>query len=217
MKRIFSSFAAIALVGAMAATAMAQGSTGIPQPFPSVNPGGPGVFPGAPGMPPNGGPIAKFDNGYLDHHPEVAQQLAHDPSLVNNQQFINSHPGLGNYLEHHPRVSTDLQEHPDRFMHAESMYGRTENTGNKAGPITRFDNGYLDHHPEVAQQLAHDPSLVNNQQFINSHQGLGNYLEHHPRVSTDLQQHPDRFMNAESHLERQGYHPFRNWRRGHGW
>src|SRR5690348_13515470 len=141
MKRIFSSFAAIALVGAMAATAMAQGSTGIP----SVNPGGPGVFPGAPGTPPNGGPIVRFDNGYLDHHPEVAQQLARDPSLVNNQQFMNSHPELGNYLANHPHVSTDLQNHPNRFKNAESNYGRTENNG---GPIAKFNNGYLDHHPE---------------------------------------------------------------------
>jgi hypothetical protein len=197
MKRIVSSFAAIALVGAMAGTAMAQGSTGIP----SVNPA-------------NGGPIAKFDNGYLDQHPEVAQQLAHDPSLVNNQQFLNSHPGLGNYLANHPHVSTDLQNHPERFMSAESNYGRTENNGR---PIAKFDNGYLDQHREVAQQLAHDPSLVNNQQFLNSHPGLGNYLASHPHVSTDLQNHPERFMSAESRMERQQSHPFRNWRRGHGW
>ena len=115
MKRIVSSFAAIALVGAMAGTAMAQSSTGVP----SVNPG-------VPGTPSNGGLIAKFDNGYLDQHPEVAQQLAHDPSLVNNQQFLNSHPGLGNYLANHPHVSTDLQNHPERFMNAESRMERQQ-------------------------------------------------------------------------------------------
>jgi hypothetical protein len=92
--------------------------------------------------------------------------------------------------------------------------------------VTRFDNGYLDRHPEVAQELARDPRLADNQQYLAAHPGLEKYLAHHPEVRTDLQQHPERFMQAESRYERyensgnkHGWdaHPFRNWRRNHGW
>jgi len=33
------------------------------------------------------GPVGRFDNGYLDEHPEVAHQLGANPALVDNPQF----------------------------------------------------------------------------------------------------------------------------------
>jgi hypothetical protein len=68
------------------------------------------------------GEVARFDNGYLDKHPEVAEALAKDPRLVDNQQFVASHPGLHEYLEDHPGIRTELKAHPDRFMGRERYY-----------------------------------------------------------------------------------------------
>jgi hypothetical protein len=229
MKRAFSSFATIALIGAMSAVTMAQTGGGLSQAGPTAFsggalPGGAGGIPGAPAMPPNGGAVGRFDNGYLDRHPGVAQQLARDPSLVDNQHFLSVHPELEQYLAKHPEVRTDLEQHPYRFMQAESRYGHFENNGSAVG---RFDNGYLDRHPGVAQQLAKDPSLVDNQHFLSVHPQLEQYLAKHPEVRTNLEQHPGRFMQAEAGYERYdngqnwhgrwGSHPFRNWRRNHGW
>jgi hypothetical protein len=70
------------------------------------------------------GEVARFDAGYLDKHPEVAEALAKDPRLVDNSQFVASHPGLHEYLENHPGIRTELKEHPDRFMHREARYNQ---------------------------------------------------------------------------------------------
>jgi hypothetical protein len=65
------------------------------------------------------GAVATFNNGYLDQHPEVAQQLAQNPKLVDDPQFRAAHPGLDQYLAAHPEVRSQLQQHPERFMTAE--------------------------------------------------------------------------------------------------
>ena len=58
------------------------------------------------------GPVGRFDNGYLDEHPEVAEQLGHDPRLVDNPRFLANHPGLDEYFKNHPEVRSDLQTIP---------------------------------------------------------------------------------------------------------
>jgi hypothetical protein len=153
------------------------------------------------------GPVARFDNGYLDEHPEVARELGRDPRLVDNPQFLATHPGFDSYLAAHPGVRTELQTHPDRFMSDEwrdDVYGRRGNLGDgiTRGEVSRFDNGYLDEHPEVAQQLGHDPRLADNPQFLATHPGLDSYLAAHPGVRTELQAHPGRFMTDEWKHER---------------
>jgi hypothetical protein len=82
--------------------------------------------------------VSGFDNGYLDKHPEVASQLARNPSLVDNPQFLATHPGLDSYLAHHPRVRVDLQQHPDRFMASEQRYERAENTSHWRHPFKNW-------------------------------------------------------------------------------
>jgi len=111
MKRAFSSIAAIAIVSAMAATAMAQD-------------GLPGLWRNYARCVPSTGPVARFDNGYLDSHPQVAQQLNRDPRLADNPQFLATHPGLDSYLATHPQVRARLQQHPGRFMNGERNYER---------------------------------------------------------------------------------------------
>ena len=148
------------------------------------------------------GPVARFDNGYLDEHPEVAHQLSANPHLVDNPQFLATHPGLDGYLSNHPEVRQELQQHPERFMNAEwrdDLYGHGpgNNYGITHGEVSRFDNGYLDEHPEVARQLSANPHLVDNPQYLATHPGLDDYFANHPGVRTELQQHPDRFMNDE--------------------
>jgi len=147
-----------------------------------------------------GGAVQHFDNGYLDQHPDVAHQLASDPRLVDNPQYLATHPGLDQYLANHPDVRRDLQQHPERFMNAEQRYERATDRG--PGAVTRFDNGYLDSHPDVARQLGANPKLADNPEFLATHPGLDQYLANHPDVRRDLQQHPERFMNAEQRYDR---------------
>ncbi len=63
MKKYAITFGALLLVGAMGAVASAQ--TGYAE--------------------------GKFERGYLDLHPEVAQQLSRNPGLVDNPEFMANH------------------------------------------------------------------------------------------------------------------------------
>jgi hypothetical protein len=51
----------------------------------------------------------------------VTQQLAGNPALVDNQQFMASHPSLREYFANHPEVRTELKEHPYQFMSREDQ------------------------------------------------------------------------------------------------
>ncbi len=113
------------------------------------------------------GAVSRFDNGHLDEHPDVAHQLAANPLLADNPQFLATHPGLDGYLSQHPEVRPELQQHPERFMNDEwrdELYGH-------AHPLANTD-GYLDNHPEVAQQLEKNPALVDNEQYVDRHPRL---------------------------------------------
>ena len=69
-------------------------------------------------------PLATTDH-YFDQHPEVAQQLNHDPALVDNRQYVDSHPGLHEYLASHPVARDEWKSHPYRYMHREDHYEHT--------------------------------------------------------------------------------------------
>jgi hypothetical protein len=146
------------------------------------------------------GPVGRFDNGYLDQHPEVAQQLGHDPRLVDSPRFLANHPGLDEYFRNHPEVRSDLQNHPDRFMAREHYYDRHEGL-NGGRPLATTDH-YMDSHPEVAEQLNRNPRLVDNRRFVESHPGLDEYFENHPTARRDWKSHPYRYMAAERHYDK---------------
>ena len=119
--------------------------------------------------------LALFDR-FLDSHRETAEQLRRDPSLVNNPEFVEKHPALQTFLQQNPGVREDLRENPNSFMQQENRFDRQEARADQRSDITRgelasFDQ-FLDRHRETAEQLRRDPSLVNNQQFVQSHPAL---------------------------------------------
>ena len=145
------------------------------------------------------GPVGRFDNGYLDEHPEVAQQLASNPHLVDNPQFLATHPGLDGYFSQHPEVREELQNHPDRFMAREGYYD-AHHDWHYGRPLATTDR-YMDSHPEVAQQLERNPRLVDNHEYLENHPGLREYLHNHPVARRDWKSHPYRYMHAENRYD----------------
>jgi hypothetical protein len=104
-------------------------------------------------------------------------------------------------LQAHPTVRQDLISHPERFMGREDQLNNYRyGGGGNNGAVDRFDTGYLDEHPEVSQQLARNPGLADNPQYLAAHPGLNDYLQAHPTVRQDLISHPDRFMGKEDQL-----------------
>jgi hypothetical protein len=144
------------------------------------------------------GPVGRFDNGYLDEHPEVAHQLGANPALADNPQFLATHPGLDAYMSKHPEVRQDLQQHPYRFMSDEWRHDHREWNG--ARPLATTDR-YMDSHPEVAQQLEKNPRLIDSHGYVEHHPGLDEYLENHPTARRDWRTHPYRYMAAERHYD----------------
>jgi translation initiation factor 2 beta subunit (eIF-2beta)/eIF-5 len=142
-------------------------------------------------------------NRFLDSHPEIAEQLRRDPSLVDNRDFVKNHPALETYLRDHPAVRDELKAHPDAFMHAEDRLDRRENNGNGINrqEVDNF-NRFLDNHHEIADQLRRDPSLVDNREFLQNHPDLETYLRDHPGVREELKTHPETFMRDEDRLDR---------------
>ena len=150
------------------------------------------------------GQLANFDQ-FLDSHRETAEQLRKDPSLVNNEQFVKSHPDLQVYLQQHPEVREEVKENPNAFMHQEARYERTEDTAR----YDRRENGvdhdmshklsasfgeFLDNHANISKDLYKNPSLAKNQEYMANHPELKEYLNAHPEVRQELMANPQSFV-----------------------
>src|SRR5258708_2117850 len=154
--------------------------------------------------------VAEMDQ-FLDGHPEVAEQLRKDPSLINNQDFIEKHPELQEFLQSHPGIREEFQENPNAFMRQENRYERHEGDedrdhGRRDGDTTRRElasmDRFMDSHPEIAEQLRKDPSLINNREFMENHPALQEYLQKHPEVSEEFKENPNAFMRQENRYDR---------------
>ena len=135
--------------------------------------------------------LAEFDT-FLNNHPEVAQQLERDPSLINNANWVGQHPQLQAFLNDHPRLTAAFRDDPSLFMRDESRYDRREDRQG-ASEMARF----LDTHPEIAEQLRHDPSLIDNHKWVAEHPALQDFLKDHPQVAQEFRGNPNAFMHDE--------------------
>ena len=156
------------------------------------------------------GELASFDQ-FLDRHREIAEQLHKNPSLVNDKTWVQNHPALQTYLQDHKGVREEVAENPNAFMTAENGYERREdnrfggqvlrNRDTTHGQLASFDQ-FLDHHHEIAEQLRKDPSLMNNQKWVQEHPALQTYLQDHKGVREEITENPNAFMTAENRYDR---------------
>ena len=148
--------------------------------------------------------LANMDH-FMDGHPEIAEQLRKDPSLVNNKEFVENHPALQQFLAEHPEVREEYKENPNAFMHQEQRFDRREDRG-RDNDVTRRELANMDHfmdgHPEIAEQLRKDPSLVNNKEFVENHPALQQFLAEHPEVREEYKENPNAFMHQEQRFDR---------------
>ena len=153
--------------------------------------------------------LASMDR-FMDSHPEIAEQLRKDPSLINNREFVENHPALQQYLQSHPEVREEFKENPNAFMRQENRYERHEgddrDRGRRDGDTTRRElanrDRFMDGHPEIAEQLRKNPSLVNNREFVENHPALQEYLQSHPEVREEFKENPNAFMRQENRYDR---------------
>jgi YHS domain-containing protein len=152
--------------------------------------------------------LASMDR-FLDSHPEIAEQLRKDPSLINNEDFVETHPELREFLQNHPGVREEFKENPNAFMRQENRYDRHEDDRDhdrRDGDTTRRElasmDRFMDGHPEIAEQLHKNPSLVNNREFVENHPALQEYLQSHQEVREEFKENPNAFMRQENRYDR---------------
>ena len=139
---------------------------------------------------------------FLDSHPEIAEQLRKDPSLIDNQRWVDSHPELQAFLQSHAGVREEFRENPNAFMRAENRYDRHEGDRDTTRPELAAMDRFLDSHPEISEQLRKDPSLIDNKRWVDSHPELQAFLQSHPGVREEFHENPNAFMRAENRYDR---------------
>jgi phage-related protein len=147
--------------------------------------------------------LATFDQ-FMDSHPEIAEQLRRNPSLVRNEEFVENHPALQQFLQQHPGVREEITENPNGFMQQERRFDRREDAQDRDRDTTRGElanfGQFLGNHSNIAQQLSKNPSLANNEEFMENHPELQQYLQAHPGVREELKENPQAFMASVQQL-----------------
>lgn len=139
--------------------------------------------------------VANFDQ-FLDRHHETAEQLRRDPSQINNDEFVKSHPALQAYLQQHPGVRQEVSQNPNAFMQQEARYDRNDNGMDRYDSSRRQFGQFLGGHSDVARQLSENPSLAKNHEYMDNHPELRDYLNSHPDVQKQLTADPDNFVKS---------------------
>lgn len=151
------------------------------------------------------GQVVSFDQ-FLDKHREIDEQVRRDPSLLKNQQFLDTHPALQSFLQAHQGVRAEVTENPNAFMQQEKLYesqekgtgtnmGRSAGMGDMGHEQASFGD-FLGGHSSLAAQISKNPSLVKNQEFMASHPELQSYLKAHPTAQAQMTQNPGSFIKA---------------------
>ena len=140
---------------------------------------------------------ASFDR-FLDTHPEIAEQVRKNPSLLNNQGFVSTHPALQVYLRDHATVAQQITPNPNVFMQQEARYDLREG-GMDRDALRRQSADFaefLGHHSNIAHQLSDNPSLVKHREYLDSRPELKAYLTAHPDVQQSLMADPEGFVKS---------------------
>jgi hypothetical protein len=66
----------------------------------------------------SGLPAARYNafDQFASGHPEIADALARNPRLIENESFAESHPALADFLRTHPDVASDFAENPGNYV-----------------------------------------------------------------------------------------------------
>ena len=139
-------------------------------------------------------------DAFLDSHPNIEGDVEKNPALLNDPNYLTSHPDLKTFLSNHPAIQQQAAKNPQSLMHREE---KLENSGRDItkAELENFD-GFLDKHPSIEKQVEKDPSLLTNADYLAKHPELKTYLSNHPRIQREISEHPKTFMKSERKFDR---------------
>jgi phage-related protein len=135
---------------------------------------------------------------FLNAHPEIAQQLKQNPSLLDDQKYLAEHPDLQQFLSQHPGMREACDRNPQAFLQAVARFENTDEITRRE--LINMDH-FLDEHPEIAQELQKDPGLIDKPDFVRNHPALQQFLAQHPGVKEAFERNPDLFMHDEDRFD----------------
>jgi hypothetical protein len=140
---------------------------------------------------------------FLDDHPWVERDLRHDPSLVNDGDYLDDHRSLREFLDDHPSIRRALRQDPWAVLRRERRYDREERRDREVGrdDLQRFTR-FLHDHPAVAHDLRSDPSLVISRRYLATHRSFRDFLADNPEIREELQDNPYAFLRRVERYER---------------
>jgi len=131
---------------------------------------------------------------FLTSHPWIAQKLREKPSLANEQSFLNDNPELPQFLNAHPFVASSFKTDASSFM-SRAQQGDVTSWTNPANYQELQDfQQFLSSHPWISGKLRQNPSLANDEDFLNGNHELPQFLSGHPYIQSNLKADPKRFM-----------------------
>jgi hypothetical protein len=98
-------------------------------------------------------------------------------------------------------VREEYKENPNAFMHQEERFDRRQDSAmggdhdlNRGG-FSTF-NEFLENHNDIAAELSKNPSLANNEEYVENHPALQDFLKAHPQVHEELSENPQTFLQS---------------------
>jgi phage-related protein len=145
--------------------------------------------------------LADFDR-FLDSHPQLAEQIRKDPTLVNNEEFVENHGDLQQYLQQHPEVREQLRQNPNAVMRQEQRYDRREDRMqdrdrdmNRDQDRTQDRDRDMSRDQDRMQDRDRDRSMNRDQDrdrdiTRGELSNLNNFMDSHPEIAEQLKKNP---------------------------
>jgi phage-related protein len=131
--------------------------------------------------------LADFDR-FLDGHPQLAEQIRKDPTLVNNEEFVENHGDLQQYLQQHPEVREQLRQNPNAVMRQEQRYDRREDRmQDRDRDINRDQDRTQDRDRDRSMNRDQDRDRDITRGELSN---LNNFMDSHPEIAEQLKKNP---------------------------
>jgi hypothetical protein len=135
------------------------------------------------------GELVNLDQ-FLDEHPEIDRQLRANPSLINDNNYLQATPQLQAYLTNHPQVRTQLTQNPAYFMQREDRLQA------RVAQEERFDQ-YLADHKDVDKDVRKNQRVLNDSGYLKKHHDLDEFLKANPDVRVVVVNNPNYFQDRD--------------------
>ena len=153
------------------------------------------------------GQLATMDQ-FLDKYPRIDQDLRRNPSLVNNGEYLESHPELQAFLSQHPNLKEEIAENPRYFMQRENRFDAQEPPRDRdRDRDARAANGDRDRDRDFDRDRDRDRNDVdrrsNPNPDLNNRElaSMDRFLDQHPDVAKSLEKKPQ-LINDNGYLNR---------------